>query len=47
MKKTVKIATLIMIVSCALMNTENANAKTVSVNKTNVTVNVGSTVMLV
>lgn len=43
MKKFVKIAALIMIASCALMNTEKADAKTVSVNKTNVTVNVGST----
>lgn len=43
MKKFVKIAALMMIISCALMNTEKADAKTVSVNKTNVTVNVGST----
>lgn len=44
MKKFVKIAALMMIASCALMNTEKVDAKTVSVNKTNVTVNVGSTV---
>ena len=43
MKKFVKIAALMMIASCALMNTEKADAKTVSVNKTNVTVNVGGT----
>lgn len=43
MKKFVKIAALMMIILCALMNTEKVDAKTVSVNKTNVTVNVGGT----
>ena len=44
MKKFVKIAMLMMVASCALMNSDKADAKTVSVNKTKVTVNVGSTV---